>query len=241
MALRDAPAGNSHTANRRPTCNLDTWGHPQIIFAAYVRATRPFGLEVMAIGNCYFNIFREDGIITSVTFGGCFGGGGGGGQDPFSPGIPGGAPGDISIIMGPPKQPPLPLECRPEFIAAARAAWQRAGNGMFNTEAGFFVRGGFSNPAYVPAPYTNELRKISFRPQPNDLAMMHTHPHSGSDFPSPPSERGPVDQTGYFRPGDHQWVPVYTGSKAGLYVSDPTSKTGYTQLRQGLDWLKPCL
>ncbi len=152
-------------------------------------------------------------------------------------GLPAGISSDPGPLMGPQKQPPPPLECRPEFIAQAKAAWQRAVLGFKDTEAGFFARGSFSNPTYAPTPWTNEVRRISFQPWPTDIAMMHTHPRASSDFPSPPPA---VDQTGYLRPGDHQWVPVYTGSKGGLFVSDPTSKLGYTKLRDGLDWLNPC-
>ena len=135
------------------------------------------------------------------------------------------------------KPPPLPLECRPEFIAQAKAAWERAGYGFRDTEAGFMMRGSWSSPTYIPFPFTNEHRAISFREQPNDVAFFHTHPNSGSPFPSDP----PAVDKGYHRPGDGAYVIGYTASRTGLYMSDPTAKNGYVQVRNGLDWLNPCL
>jgi len=147
-----------------------------------------------------------------------------------------GNPPNPNVLLGPPKQPQPPLECRPEFIAQANKAWLNAGYGFRDTEAGFSIHGSFSTPGYVPIGNTNEFKKITFRPTPNDYAFFHTHPSASSPLPSP----APAVDQGYLRPGDQAYVTVYTASRSGLYMSVPNTNPPYVLERQGLDWLKPC-
>jgi RHS repeat-associated protein len=130
------------------------------------------------------------------------------------------------------KQPEKPLHCLPEFIKQSKGAWQRAFIGTVQTEAGFEVRGSREKPTFIPARYTNQYRKLTFKIYPNTVAIFHTHPNPGS----PPT----VPEDINIKRPDGSFVPSYVASQRGLSVSDPEAKQGYIKLREGHDWLKPC-
>lgn len=119
-------------------------------------------------------------------------------------------------------------------------AWQRAGIGTRNTEAGFIpYRGSDGKIGTANLPNTNQDKRISFKISDvitsgaRALAIFHTHPNSGSATPStgdPPSDVDTANKTG---------LPIYVISNRGLNVYYPPNG-GTTKLRDGLDWQKPC-
>src|SRR5262249_6824186 len=116
-----------------------------------------------------------------------------------------------------------------EVIEALNTAWRRAICGATGIEAAFRLDGSMSDYKIVAARVTFEYRRhtvaiISGK----TFAVFHVHPKGGEPTPSL-KDRNIADK---YR------LRIYTMHKTGLYEYDPvTRKT--TQLRDGLDWLKP--
>ena len=121
-----------------------------------------------------------------------------------------------------------------------------AGSGTGGVEAGFNVNGTPSKYS-IDAMYTNEQNKMTIKINTAasgnpTFANFHVHPkgrdgHNGS--PSTPdnnSEGNKFGDTGY---ADKYGYQVYVMSRFGLSMYDPKTKQT-TQLRKGLDFLKPC-
>jgi RHS repeat-associated protein len=125
---------------------------------------------------------------------------------------------------------PNELQCNAGFIAASNAAWIRAGIGLKDVEAGFWVTGPASAPAYFPLPFTNQSMTITgLNIPPAALALVHTHPNAGVAEPSP----GDVNNSNLSN------LPFYVLSSRGLWLHMPKA-TKSNMLRPGLSWLKPC-
>jgi hypothetical protein len=129
------------------------------------------------------------------------------------------------------------LHCHPTFIKESVEAWQRAGIGTFNTEAGFDIRGSVEYPTFVPARHTNEVHQLTWRAKdlsPVTFAIFHTHSNTAAQHPTVPQDLSVKN------PYTNEPLTSYVGARSGLFVSDRSSKDGYRRIREGLDWLKPC-
>ena len=118
-----------------------------------------------------------------------------------------------------------PLECRPEIIAAFKAAWSKGGSGFADYEAAFRVDPGEGAYMIEYMPMTYEPLKLPVRYDPGKtVAIVHTHPDSAEPTPGP---------------GDYaSKVPNYVVSRLALYVTIPGTKRHRFVRR---DWRKPCV
>jgi proteasome lid subunit RPN8/RPN11 len=106
----------------------------------------------------------------------------------------------------------------------------RAGIGMSNTEAGFWVTGDPSSPAFTPLPFTNQSMTITGLKVPSGaLALVHTHPNAGVAQPSP----------GDITNSNNSGLPFYVLSSRGLWLHNPGAPSS-TMVRPGTTWQKPC-
>jgi hypothetical protein len=123
-----------------------------------------------------------------------------------------------------------PLYCDAGFIKASNAAWMRAGDGLDNTEAGFWVTGTPDSPTYTPLQSTNESMTITnLVVPPRALTLVHTHPNTGTAQPSP----------GDITNSNKSGLPFYVLSSRGLWLHNPGSPTS-TMVRPVEAWLKSC-
>ena len=105
---------------------------------------------------------------------------------------------------------PVPLQARPEILAALNKAWTQAKLGMANTEAGFYVDkdGGINM-----APQSNEFSRLPITISKGTTSLFHTHP-------SDRSKMSAYDM----QIANKQNVEVYVLSKDGLYYYRPGMK-----------------
>jgi RHS repeat-associated protein len=123
-----------------------------------------------------------------------------------------------------------PIYCNAGFIKASIAAWMRAGDGLANREAGFWVTGTPGSPSFTPLSGTNESMTITnLVVPPNALALVHTHPNAGVAQPS----------AGDIKNSNKSGLPFYVLSSRGLWLHNPGSPTS-TVVRPDTSWQKPC-
>ena len=106
-------------------------------------------------------------------------------------------------------------------------AWHRSGNGMCDVESVILV---FSNPdgsyrAQSLKP-TNEVRQVTFRWNPETIAVIHTHPNN--------SNPEPADQD--MALANRFGVPIFTITLRGMFMYDPDTKK-VSKIKDGLRWL----
>lgn len=123
------------------------------------------------------------------------------------------------------------LYCDPKFIKAATSAWMRSADGTVRgLEAGFQTSGSAGSLSITNLPNGNEFGMINFNLVQGATSVVHAHDNYSNPWPSP----------GDIALASNKDIPIYTLSKSGLYVTDPKAKGGYTQVRKGLEWTKPC-
>ena len=107
-------------------------------------------------------------------------------------------------------------------------AWNRAHNGIGNTEAGISIFQNVEGSYWAIAmPYTNESGQITFIVDPAPIAIVHTH-QNGLD---------PKPSAADIRVADKYCVPIFTITSWGMYMYDPKTKK-ITLIQHNLDWLR---
>ena len=76
-------------------------------------------------------------------------------------------------------------------------------------------------------PPNNEFDKLTFKWDPDAIAIVHTHPTNCNPRPT----------TNDMRLADRRHVPMFTITLDGMYMYDPTTKR-ITKIQENLDWLK---
>lgn len=123
-----------------------------------------------------------------------------------------------------PAPAPVPLECRPEVIAAFKEAWRRSGYGRRDYEAAFRIDPAQDGLDIVWMDMTYEPLKLPVTYlRGKTLAIAHTHP----DISIP--EPGPGD----YAPA----VPNFVISRRALFVTEPGTRK-HRLIRR--DWDEPC-
>jgi RHS repeat-associated protein len=134
----------------------------------------------------------------------------------------------------------LQLCCRSNVIDAMKTIWGQSGNGATGSEASFTVDGTLGNYTIQIQPYTNERKKQQLAIHPGiTFAVFHVHPNNGGPKPSTPgnnAEGNPLGDTGV---ADKYKFDVYVVSRSGLWTFSWEQKKD-VQLRENLDWTKPC-
>ena len=118
----------------------------------------------------------------------------------------------------------VPLECRPEIIAAFKEAWLRSGSGRRPYEAAFRVdpRADGLEIVWMDMTYQELKLPVTYL-RGRTLAIAHTHP----DISIP--EPGPGD----YAPA----VPNFVVSRRALFVTVPGTRTHRLVRR---NWREPC-
>lgn len=132
----------------------------------------------------------------------------------------------------------LQLCCRSNVIDAMKTIWGQSGNGATGSEASF--DGTLGNYTIQIQHYTNERKKQ----QPTihsgiTFALFHVHPNNSGPKPSTPgnnAEGNPLGDTGL---ADKYKFDIYVVSRSGLWMYSWEQKKE-VQLRENLDWTKPC-
>jgi hypothetical protein len=125
------------------------------------------------------------------------------------------------------------MECDQGIINAMTAAWQRAGIGFNQQEAGFIVFGNADGSYGIQVlPNTNQNGSIRFDLPDGAIAIFHTHPNSGLPQPSG-NDANIVDQ---LRLGSLQ---MFTITHDGLWQYDSMPNVS-RQLVGGTGWMKQC-
>jgi hypothetical protein len=76
-------------------------------------------------------------------------------------------------------------------------------------------------------PPNNEFDKLTFKWDPDAIAIVHTHPTNCNPRPT----------TNDMRLADRHRVPMFTITLEGMYMYDPNTKR-ITKVQENLDWLK---
>ncbi|MFN7949555.1 MAG: hypothetical protein U0Z53_29630 [Blastocatellia bacterium] len=143
--------------------------------------------------------------------------------------------------------PQMPIWCQPDVIKAMNRAWAQTQNGMSGNEAGFVLNGSPSNYTIVDTKsgYTKNEQKMTVYD--DTFLLFHVHPNSSTRNPSTPEnnargDRNSGDTTISDRFQSQQpprTILFLVGHRTGLTMYDPRTKKN-TDLRENLDWTKPC-
>jgi proteasome lid subunit RPN8/RPN11 len=99
------------------------------------------------------------------------------------------------------------IENSPEFKKAAEQAWQGAGNGARDQEAGALIQ---KNGRTLQVPTSNRDSKLNLPVNMNTFGTIHTHPNSKDTMPSPEDIQAAKTNN----------MPFYVVSKGGLMMVD---------------------
>lgn len=144
-----------------------------------------------------------------------------------------------------------PIWCDPDVIKGMTETWNTVAvaQGAAPTEVGFTVEGTRLNFSVNRASFTNQFKKLSISISDRTMALFHSHPNSGGAYPSP-GDRDVADANSSLRkrireekPQIDQSFPIFTFTSRGLFVYNPLEadkKLREQNLRDGLDWQKPC-
>ena len=110
-----------------------------------------------------------------------------------------------------------------------KKAWQYSRCGTAYVEGVVFIfrnsDGSYAARALAP---NNEFDKLTFKWDPDAIAIVHTHPTNCNPRPT----------TNDMHVADKYRVPMFTITLDGMYMYDPQTKK-ISKVRNNLDWLKP--